>query len=67
MESGVPNRAKDDGTTFLDAVWEQAPFGNRGRFQSAVAHAAGEWVAAGLLSPAEKDKVVSSAARAKLS
>ncbi len=31
VDSGVPNRAKDHGTTFLDAVWEQAPFGNRGR------------------------------------
>ncbi|MBX6381896.1 MAG: glycoside hydrolase family 127 protein [Microbispora sp.] len=66
VDSGVPNRAKDDGTTFLDAVWEQAPFANRGRFQSAVAHVADEWVAAGLLSPAEKGRVVSAAARAKL-
>lgn len=66
-DSGVPNRAKDDGTTFLDAVWDHAPFRNRGGFQSTVAHTAEAWVAAGLLTPAEKDKVVSAAARSKLS
>ncbi|WP_214411901.1 beta-L-arabinofuranosidase domain-containing protein [Sphaerisporangium fuscum] len=66
VDSGVPNRAQADGVTFLDAVWSKAPFTTRGRFQSTVTRTAETWLTAGLLSPAEKDRVVSAAARAKL-
>jgi DUF1680 family protein len=66
VNSGVPNRQRDDSVSFLDAVWAHAPFANRGRFQSAVARTADEWVQGGLLSPDERQKVVSAAARAKL-
>lgn len=30
--SGVPNRARGDGLTFLDVLWGQAPFATSGRF-----------------------------------
>ena len=26
IDSGVPNRSRDDGLTFLDMVWDEAPF-----------------------------------------
>lgn len=53
------------GTTFLDLVWDQAPFKNSGDFQSAVATVATRWLAAGKLTSAEKDAIVSAAGRAK--
>jgi len=67
VDSGVPNYAQGDGTTFLDLVWDQAPFKNGGDFQSAVATLATQWLGAGLLTSAEKDAIISTAAHAKLS
>ncbi|MFG1707856.1 beta-L-arabinofuranosidase domain-containing protein [Nonomuraea sp. M3C6] len=66
VDSGVPNSARADSVTFLDAVWAKAPFENQGRFVSTVARTAEEWVGAGLMTAAEKEVVVSAAARAKL-
>jgi uncharacterized protein len=66
VDSGVTNSARGDGVTFLDAVWAEAPFANRGLFQSTVAGTAEDWVGAGLMTAEEKDTVVSAAARAKL-
>lgn len=54
-----------DGLTFLDIVWDQAPFGNHGAFVSTVATTADDFVANGLFTPAQKDAVVSAAARAR--
>ncbi|MFI7616608.1 beta-L-arabinofuranosidase domain-containing protein [Nonomuraea terrae] len=65
-DSGVPNRAREDSVTFLDVVWAEAPFENQGRFRSTVARTAETWVGAGLMTPAEKDAVVSAAAKARL-
>ncbi|MFU8850215.1 beta-L-arabinofuranosidase domain-containing protein [Micromonospora sp. SL1-18] len=54
-----------DGPTFLDLVWDQAPFANHGDLQSAVARTADAFLKAGIFTAAEKDLVISSAARAK--
>ncbi|MBM0224545.1 MULTISPECIES: beta-L-arabinofuranosidase domain-containing protein [Micromonospora] len=54
----------NDGPTFLDLVWDQAPFASHGQFVSAVARTAEAFVAAGVFTDAEKDVVVSNAARA---
>jgi uncharacterized protein len=54
----------DDGLTFLDIVWDQAPFRTHGSFVAAVAHTADDFVQRGLLTPGEKDTVVSAAGRA---
>lgn len=62
--SGIPSPGTD-GLTFLDVVWDQAPFGNHGQFVSAVARTADEFLAAGLLTGEEKDTIVSAAARAR--
>ncbi|WP_106972319.1 glycoside hydrolase family 127 protein [Streptomyces yerevanensis] len=65
-DSGVPNRDRGDGTTFLDLVWNPAPFATSGRFVRAVRALAGEWLSEGLLTRSERDRVVSAAARADL-
>ena len=31
IDSGVPNRSRDDGLTFLDMVWDEAPFISQAR------------------------------------
>ena len=55
----------DDGLTFLDLVWDQAPFATHGDFISAVAHVADEFVTKGLFTPDEKDRVMAAAGRAQ--
>lgn len=54
-----------DGPSFLDLVWDNAPFRNHGHFVSTVARIGAEFVDAGLMTQAEKAKVQSTAARAK--
>ncbi|MEU4425614.1 hypothetical protein AB0F81_33755 [Actinoplanes sp. NPDC024001] len=49
--------ADPTGTTFLDALWADAPFPSRRAFQRAVAATARRWERAGLLSPAESATV----------
>ncbi|WAU81272.1 glycoside hydrolase family 127 protein [Streptomyces sp. Qhu-G9] len=64
-DSGVPNRARGDGLTFLDVLWGQAPFANSGRFVQAVRTLAGTWLAEGLFTRAERDRVVAAASRTR--
>jgi len=66
VDSGVPNYAQSDGTTFLDLVWDQAPFMNLGAFQAAVATLATRWLEAGMITSAEKDAIAAAAAKAHL-
>lgn len=54
-----------DGLTFLDIVWDQAPFRDHGAFVSTVARTADDFAAKNLLTPAQKDAVISAAARAR--
>jgi DUF1680 family protein len=63
-DSGVANPAKPDGTTLLDEVWAGAPFRNKGALVARVRSTVDAWVAAGLLSRADGDKVVSTAGAA---
>ncbi|MFF7651553.1 glycoside hydrolase family 127 protein [Streptomyces sp. NPDC007983] len=60
-DSGVPNRARGDGLTFLDVLWGKAPFASSGRFVRAVRALAGAWLSEGLFSRAERDEVVAAA------
>jgi hypothetical protein len=66
VDSGVPNRPGADGRTFLDLVWSHAPFPTRGQFVSVVQRTAADWAAAGLLTGAERQAVLTAAARADL-
>ncbi len=61
----VPNAKRDDGVTFLDAVWAGAPFADHGRFVSAVERVAAEWRAAGRLTDAAQSAVVQAARQAE--
>lgn len=53
VDSGVTNVRRDDGTSFLDAVWSSAPFANHRAFVAAVDKTAKEWSTAGKLTPAD--------------
>ncbi|WP_216853349.1 Ig-like domain-containing protein [Phytoactinopolyspora halotolerans] len=47
QDSGVPNRDRGDGCTFLDVVWAEAPFESHGQFVRVVDGVAAEWREAG--------------------
>jgi hypothetical protein len=64
-DTGVANGKRDDGVTFLDAVWTGAPFADHGRFVAAVERVATEWAGAGKLTATEQRTVVDAARRAE--
>ena len=53
-----------DGLTFLDILWDQAPFPDQGTFVAAVTATATDFVTRGLLTSAQKNAVVSAATQA---
>ncbi|WDZ82750.1 beta-L-arabinofuranosidase domain-containing protein [Micromonospora cathayae] len=61
--TGVPTPGTD-GPTFLDLVWDQAPFATHDAFVATVTRVAEAFVAAGVFTPAEQDRVVDHATRA---
>ncbi|MFC0505431.1 beta-L-arabinofuranosidase domain-containing protein [Micromonospora costi] len=65
--TGVPNDAvrDDDGETFLDRVWEAAPFRDHGHFLRRVAQVSDEWLSAGRHTESQRDAIVAAAARSK--
>ncbi|MFM9694879.1 beta-L-arabinofuranosidase domain-containing protein [Streptomyces europaeiscabiei] len=63
-DSGVANPAKSDGTTLLDEIWAGAPFADKGALVARVQSTVNSWVAAGLLSQADGQKVVTTAQNA---
>jgi DUF1680 family protein len=64
-DSGVANVARADGTTFLDAVWHDGGFPNQGALVAAVGRTAEDFVAEGLLTADEGERVVRNAAEAE--
>jgi hypothetical protein len=65
IDAGVPNTARDDRHTFLDVVWQGAPFANHAQFVSAVTRVASEWAQAGRFTAAQVTAVVDAARRAE--
>ena len=65
IDAGVPNHARADGLTFLDVLWDQAPFADHAQFTSAVGRIAAEWQQAGTLTTEERAAIVSAASRAE--
>jgi DUF1680 family protein len=61
VDSGVANVAREAGVTFLDDVWAAAPFTSKGAFVNQI-----ESVAARLLQPADRERVVRAARRARM-
>ncbi len=65
VDSGVANTMRDDGVTFLDAVWAGAPFANHRRLMTAVERTAAEFRSAGRITVAEQTTIVQAARRAE--
>jgi hypothetical protein len=65
-DSGVPNRARHDGRTFLDVLWQQAPFPTSAHFVRSVRTLAGRWLSENLFTRSEHDRVVAAANQADL-
>ncbi|MCI2422221.1 glycoside hydrolase family 127 protein [Saccharopolyspora sp. K220] len=55
----------DEGLTFLDVVWDAAPFPTHGDFVRRVVELANEWVVNGLFTAAERDTVIEYATQAE--
>jgi DUF1680 family protein len=62
--TGIPSPGTD-GPTFLDLVWDQAPFATHGEFVNTVAKTAEQFVALDLMTEVEKDIVVEAAAESR--
>lgn len=65
IDTGLANPADGNGLTFLDAVWEAAPFQGHAEFVATVERVAGEWADAGRLSPGTRRSIVDAARRAE--
>ncbi|GAA5200583.1 hypothetical protein GCM10023322_78780 [Rugosimonospora acidiphila] len=66
VNSGVTNHVGTDGRTFLDTVWDQAPFADKGDLLRAVDQVSSDWYSNGLLTRQEREAVLSSAGRSNL-
>lgn len=64
-DSGVANPRRS-GRTLLDEVWDQAPFASRSAFLSTVGEVTAAYVAAGLLTARNRQKVLLAAGRAPI-
>lgn len=66
VDSGVSNETVDDeGFSFLDRVWQAAPFTNHGRFVHQVRKVSGEWQARGRFTRHDRQAVIIAAERAE--
>lgn len=65
QDSGVANPRRA-GRTLLDEVWERAPFADRAAFLAAVGEVSSAYVAAGLLTARNRQKVLLAAGRAPI-
>jgi hypothetical protein len=65
IDSGVPNRTRDDRLTFLDELWDEAPFATHRQFASAVARIAAEWQQAGRFTAQQRAAVMDAAGKAE--
>lgn len=65
QNSGVAN-PKRSGKTLLDEVWARAPFADRSAFLDAVGEVSSEYVAAGLLTSRNRQKILLAAGRAPI-
>ncbi|MFK4850042.1 glycoside hydrolase family 127 protein [Microbacterium sp. ZW T6_19] len=64
-DSGVVT-PKRSGRTLLDEIWERAPFATRTDFLAAVSEVSGSYLADGLLSPRNRQKILLTAAQAPI-
>jgi hypothetical protein len=65
-DSGVSNEKVDEeGLSFLDRVWQAAPFSSHSRFVRHVRTVAGQWRAHGRFTAADRQAVIAAAERAE--
>ncbi|TGJ87665.1 hypothetical protein E0Z10_g1097 [Xylaria hypoxylon] len=62
--SGIPSPGTD-GPTFLDLIWDQAPFATHKAFVEVVTSTADTFVAAGVYSAKERDTIIAKASQAE--
>jgi len=65
-DSGVANPSKSSGGSLLDEVWEAAPFSNRNEFLDRVRSVSQAYVAQGLLSARNRQRILLAASQARL-
>jgi hypothetical protein len=65
VDAGVENPARESGLTFLDAVWDEAPFAGHEEFVNVVRRVAREWQGEGLLTESAERAIVGAAERAE--
>jgi DUF1680 family protein len=65
IDAGVANSARDDRLTFLDVLWNEAPFATHAQFVAAVTRVAAEWEKAGRLTASQRTAVVDAAGKAE--
>ncbi|WP_037267926.1 beta-L-arabinofuranosidase domain-containing protein [Kibdelosporangium aridum] len=66
VDSGVSNGTVDDeGFSFLDRVWQAAPFADHGRFVRRVGDVSAEWQARGRFTRRDRQAVIAAAMRAE--
>jgi hypothetical protein len=65
VDSGVANPSSENGLTFLDALWDHAPFASHAEFTAAVDRVTTEWQSNGLLTAADRTAILNAAASAE--
>jgi hypothetical protein len=65
IDAGIANSAREDGLTFLDVVWDGAPFATHRAFVDAVTRNAVEWEKAGRFTAPQRTAVVAAAGKAE--
>ena len=65
IDSGVANRSRDDGFTFLDIVWNEAPFASHAQFLAVTDRISLDWRSRGLLSERERVAIRDAAEKAR--
>jgi hypothetical protein len=65
VSTGVANPAGADDVTFLDRVWDQAPFANQDQFVATVERVAAELAQQGRFTAEQRTAVVDGARRAE--
>lgn len=63
-DSGVANPARANGTTLLDEIWAGAPFADKSALVARIRSTVNAWVAAGLVSAVDGQRVVDTAQNA---
>ncbi len=65
VDASVANPSRDDGLTFLDAVWDEAPFASHDQLVATVERIATEWEGSGLLTGAARNAILDAARRSE--